>query len=270
MTIHSTANPVLRAELRHQRHVISTSRAGRVWIGLALVLLVPAAIATLIYLVVALIGTQVPPPYIPIGLLAGVLIIMNIALYIVVTLMTMGLAANSISREQTGKTWDTLLLTTLNVRQIIWGKWWATLRALWGDHALLGWLRLGLVAWIGTVAAAPQIDPLHLLAGLCMAVGYTVAEAGFSAALGLIAPLTEQSSMFVIALLVRLVVMVVIGLLIAFVMALHSSLLMGLLIGLGLLVLLTVALLRLAEMLAVWQQAAPAAEVSPEQGGIRV
>ena len=47
------------------------------------------------------------------------MITMNIALYIVVILISLALSANSISREHTGKTWDILVLTNIDANTLI-------------------------------------------------------------------------------------------------------------------------------------------------------
>ena len=211
MILLSNANPVLRAELKHQQYVIANSRAGRFWIGLALVLLIPALLASLLFLAEAFTGAniwytltdQTRSPVV------GVLLIMNLALYIVVTLITMGLAADSIAREQTNHTWESLLLTTLHARQIVWGKWWATLRALWGDQLMLVLLRWGLAAFLASQIThhyhnLPQVDRLYLLVTLALVTAYTLVEAGFSAALGMIAPLSRLDGLFAAVLVARL------------------------------------------------------------------
>src|SRR5690606_38761643 len=131
----------------------------RVWILVALALLAPAFIVSLVHIIEALTGLDLIGAAVPgqatIGNLSfGLLVTMNLALYLVVTLITMGLAASSIHREQEGHTWESLLLTTLDPRAIIYGKWWATLRALWGDHVMVCWLRFGFAAWV-----ALQISP---------------------------------------------------------------------------------------------------------------
>ena len=55
-----TRNPVARAELKHQRYVVDTNRAGRVWIGLALLLVVPGLLASVAFFVAALLTPFVP------------------------------------------------------------------------------------------------------------------------------------------------------------------------------------------------------------------
>lgn len=252
-------NPVMQAELRHQQRVIVTSRSGRFWIALAVIMLVPALIAALLYVVGAFTGADVSALWNTGGYSVGLhLMIMNLALYVVVTLVTMGLAANSISREQTGKTWETLLITTLDTQQIILGKWSATLRALWGDQIMLALLRVGLVSAAAIAETqifspfTPRPDLVFLLIGIAFVLAYSALEAGFSAALGLLTPLSGAGWLFVGVLIVRGAVSVGVVLLVYWI----SDLLFGLrpwntiiaaLVGLAVLALLTWGVLRAAE-----------------------
>ncbi|HRF99264.1 MAG TPA: hypothetical protein PLZ51_28825, partial [Aggregatilineales bacterium] len=61
-----------------------------------------------------------------------------------------------ITRERKGQTWDVLVLTNVDARQIVLGKWWASLVALWGDHAMIGFLRVGLVC-----GAVVSLEPFY-------------------------------------------------------------------------------------------------------------
>ncbi len=153
-----TRNPIFQAEIRHQWYVLENARSGRVWILLAVVMLLPALLTSLILFGRGLLGHPIiafpnpnTPQTLPEQLLtfgSGLLVVMNIALYLVVMLISFGLASNSILREKGGKTWENLLLTNIHAGQIVWGKFMASLYALWGDHAMVALLRLGLVAYL--------------------------------------------------------------------------------------------------------------------------
>jgi ABC-type Na+ efflux pump permease subunit len=138
-----------------------------------------------------------------VGLFLLYVIGINLALYLVVSLVTMALAANSIRREKQGKTWDTLLLTGVNARQIVWGKWWATVCAMGWDHAVMGVIRLGPVICIGLLIRldfSPALrtslqPPLTQAAYVALTIGllatYTGLDALLSAALGIVAALAR-------------------------------------------------------------------------------
>jgi len=203
-------NVVSRAEFRHQRYVIRTSRSGWMWILLAVLLLAPGLITALILIGFALTGTDPADFFITPGAgdfslldtLASLgsvsLFTMNIALYMVVMLITLGLAANSVNREKVKRTWEVLLLTNVNARHLVWGKWWASIRALWGDHTMLGILRLGLVATLiaqqadslpaGPFGLAPGITHMLILGAFVMA--FTALDASITVAMGVAAPLS--------------------------------------------------------------------------------
>jgi ABC-type transport system involved in multi-copper enzyme maturation permease subunit len=153
-------NPVAHLELHHQWNVIEKSRSGRIWIALALVMLLPALLASLIFFAAALLGRPLASPLtgadasdigstaLSLGQLS--LLTMNVAQYMVVMLVAYGLSSNSIAREKRGRTWENLLLTDISARTIVIGKCWASLRALYGDHIVVGVLRIGLLAYLLT------------------------------------------------------------------------------------------------------------------------
>lgn len=213
MQLTFTQHPVTRAELHYQWHIIESGRSGALWIWIAYILLVPAAIVSVVFFIGAVLnqfvtgGIHLLPPAIE-NLLGAVgathLLAMNLAMYLVLTLITLALAANSISREKRGKTWDNLLLTGVSARQIVWGKWWATLAALWGDHAIASSLRLGIVAWmvyiLGDEALYQPIVPFlptvlsYLVVGALLLAAYAVVDAALTAAMGILAPLIPYDS----------------------------------------------------------------------------
>ncbi len=122
------------------------------------------------------------------------LIVMHVAMYAVVTLVTLALAAASISREYEGGTWDNLLLTNMSARQIVRGKWWATLRAMWGDHLLVLLLRLGFIAWLA-YAADPGLRPdrAQVLLALLVITVFSLADSALTVILGILPPISGRN-----------------------------------------------------------------------------
>lgn len=216
-----TLRPLLEAEFRYQRYLIQQGRVGLVWIVLAALLLIPAALASLHYMRLAWISVANAPSVAQhivafeggwvASLLVGV-----ISLYVVVTLITYGLAANSILRERRGRTWDNLLLTNVPAWHILLGKWLASLRAVLGDHGMSIFLRVGLVSLMALVlpvlinGAAPLSTAGVLVAwGWMLAAG--VLDAGLSAVLGVVSALPEGPTAVLVGVLllgVRVVVAV--------------------------------------------------------------
>ena len=192
------ANPIVNAEFHHQRFVIKRGRVGTIWIILAGVMVLPALLISLAYTGAAFLAPLMPQTRDILNLSAGTmpswlwLAIMTIAMYPVVTLITFGLSANSVRREKTGNTWDNLRLTGLEPKQIVIGKWWASLRALNGDHAMVMILRFGASSAVILLYNDMNVTPLGVPAEwtvlpllLLITAIYSFFDAGLSAALGI-------------------------------------------------------------------------------------
>ncbi|MCU0511400.1 MAG: hypothetical protein MUE40_02405 [Anaerolineae bacterium] len=219
----SVHNPVLRAEFHYQRFVIQQGRVGRLWIVLAAALVIPALLLALLFTGAGLAAPHVPAalallPYMDnpnlLTLALALLLTMMIALYLVVTLILLGLSAGSISREKQHGTWDALRLTDVGAGRIILGKWWASLRALDGDLLMMTVLRVGFVslylgslapaltvleaAALGSISTLDMARPPTATAALplliLLTLVYGALDAGLTAALGLLAALPEAAA----------------------------------------------------------------------------
>lgn len=189
-------HPITLAELRHQRRAIDRSRAGWVWIVMAVILLVPALIACIVTAAAVLfVPDQMPDLLLQHENWMVPIIIVNLSLYPVINMVSLGLAASSILRERQHHTWDSLLMTGVHPRRIIFSKWWASLRSMRGDYVMVAVARFGFVAALiglyipalaklrgfqaGNIAGHfPQIALITLL--------YVVVDAMLTAALGLL------------------------------------------------------------------------------------
>lgn len=152
-------NPVYSAELRYQDYLIRTNRSSTLWILAAMLLLLPALL-TALYLTVASGLFGIKPPALAmfsvsesawdtlynVGIVA--LITMNFAHYLVLALVSSGFAIFSIQREYRNRTWDILVLTGLNARQIAFGKIRASIWMVRRDFYMVTLLRIGLVAFL--------------------------------------------------------------------------------------------------------------------------
>ncbi len=262
-------NPVMQAELKHQRHIITTSRSGWFWIVLAMLMLIPALLTALVMLAGAFAGIHLEPIFTQ-GALAVVaqvgltsLMIMHFALYIVVTLVTLALAGASISREQTSGTWESLLLTNMTARQIVQGKWWATLRSLWGDHLMVLLVRLGFVAWLDYLGSAPDLpNPGRLLVGLIVISAFSIADSALTVILGILPPVSGRNPVVLtLALGLRLMVsLVILGVSTGIGLLVHEwnpPLVAGAAAGMAVYLLGTAGMLRFAEWAAVRSRVSP-------------
>lgn len=248
----STNNPIVRAEFNHQRFVIKRGRVGYLWIAMAALLMIPALLASLVTSVSAFLGAFVPQ----LGALVlslsfeasslgaflnntgwVLILVMSIAQYVVVTLVTMGLSANSIRREKAGRTWDSLRMTGIGERYIVLGKWWASLHALFGDHVMVTLLRMGLVTLFMTTFANGldalwQIEPVSHLdkmpAMLLLTIIYGVFDAGLTAALGVVAAIPNEAAGAVVgSIAMGLRIAVIIGAGIWLMLSLHIAINVG-------------------------------------------
>ena len=225
----SPENPILKREFSYQRFVIQRSRSGTIWIWLAVLMVVPALLGSVIYSVATLLNLLPTLLFyeLPTSLHAypGVLILMvNLSLYPVVTLVTLGLSRGSIAREKEGHTWQILRLTTIHNGQLVVGKWWASVKALNGDHVMVMILRVGLAAYyIGIVipslhftldgiTAAPYA--LYFAAIAPLLILQAAFDALLTAAIGVIAAVPDEAAGTVVTssvLMLRFALVILVG-----------------------------------------------------------
>lgn len=205
---------ITQAELRHQWYILEKSRSGTAWIIIAVLMILPAILVTFYLLAIVFLGLPINhinpnnndliSNLVDVGLVS--LITMNMALYLIVILITLGLSSNSITRERKGRTWDVLVLSNVDARQVVLGKWWASFVALWGDHAMIGFLRIGLVC-MAVITLEPfggaklptvpmGISPIvtHTLILSVILLAYTAIDAMFTAALGVGGAVSTQNA----------------------------------------------------------------------------
>lgn len=208
----SLANPVLKAEFNHQRFVIQQSRSGWFWILLAVLMIVPALISSVIYFGLAALDilpiidfySFLNTPHALAGLL---LVLVNFSLYPVVSLITMGLAANSIRREKVNHTWGILILTEVRPAQVVFGKWWASLRALNGDQIMVVVVRIGLIGLYTSVILPAYLaldgifipQRFYFLLLVPIVVIHALLDSALTSALGVLAAIPEENIGAVVA-----------------------------------------------------------------------
>ncbi len=186
-------SPIYTAERRHQKHVLETNRSGTLWIWVAVLMLVPALLTAVIVVVLTLAGVdmrEIPPETDLHRALQNVvsaaiilLIAMNVAQSLVVTLVASGLAAESMRREHRHQTWDLLILTGQPSRSIARGKILAAFWTFRRDLAFVVVLRLGLVAMayaffrqINQDFGLESLHQGHLLILLALTILWTVVD----------------------------------------------------------------------------------------------
>jgi len=65
------------------------------------------------------------------------------------------LSSNSISRERQQQSWELLILTGVDAKDIVLGKWVATIRSLWPAFLRLGILRACMIVFLGSYLNGP-------------------------------------------------------------------------------------------------------------------
>ncbi len=196
-------NAVMKAELAFQRR---STRAGGCLVYLLGFLLYLSLLSALgVYvcaLLTAVFQTNLLEPLKAVGFFPILLIIFATIWHFILMFRTLMLAANSISREKQAQTWETLVLTGIDARQIVRGKWWATVQKQWPLYALLAILRVGAVIWFaysqgvpfryyqGVLVLLPGVADI-LLAGVLISL-FTFMNLLFTAACGVMGSASAQ------------------------------------------------------------------------------
>lgn len=112
--------------------------------------------------------------------------------YLVMLLRSLLLASNTITREQTARTWDTLVLTHVDDRSLIYGKWWAVMTTLTQRHQISIYLRAGVWLYFGLTpgvnglfSSTPNVILLALAPVIVLA--FTLINLGLTTAIGVLA-----------------------------------------------------------------------------------
>jgi hypothetical protein len=212
-----TRSAIMHAEWHHQERNVVQLRRWRHWAGRA-VFNVTLALSLILF------GGEVAGALLsrdptPIGETLGALTVFAatavVTLHFVLMFQTLALSSNSIAREQFGQTWEALILTGIDARTIVLGKWWATMRRLARRYLLLGLLRGCIIGWIGAatsrslyfylasnygaISRIPAPGLHHFLLLVVVVILFTLANLGFTAACGVAA--SAQSRQPVMALI---------------------------------------------------------------------
>jgi hypothetical protein len=204
-----TRQPIARAEFLHQSRSIPQGRRWRFWLGRAITVFVYALTGIMVaseILFMFRVGVEtdtfISGPSDWVLALYLLPVITALTMHFRRMFQTLALSANSIARERQANNWDTLVLTGVDARKIVRGKWWATVRHQWRPYVALGILRALLVVWYSANTSRyylyygnhGSVEPVLLanallqllLAGLAVFV-FTLANLFFTAACGVTA-----------------------------------------------------------------------------------
>jgi hypothetical protein len=125
-------------------------------------------------------------------------------LHFMFVLRTLHLSSSAISRERRySERWESLLLTGVSGREIVFGKWWATVRTMWRDYLLLGVLRAAILTTISTVAlgftpyAYSRYNATHanistIIVASLMVIAFTFMNLLYTAACGVLSSIVPK------------------------------------------------------------------------------
>jgi hypothetical protein len=128
-------------------------------------------------------------------------------------LRTLYLASSAMGRDKHyPQRWETLLLTGVSARSIIFGKWSAVVQMLWREYLLLGILRT-IAVFMTSIRAYPVDDMRFLSLSLMISAGLiliplTLANLCFTAACGVMTSIQIKQGAVPVAFMVRTVVCV--------------------------------------------------------------
>ncbi len=226
---------ITRTELNHQQR---TSGRGQPWLRYSWRVILAAGITlSMILLWGEFAGALLKRDAGPIGDRLQIATIGLLALAIiwhfVLMIQTLSLAANSVARERQNHTWDMLVLTGVDAREIIRGKWWATVQKQWRSYALLAVIRAGAAVWFGAnqgrslasniatgyslygyTPPLPSVifpSPTEILLAGALIVAFTMLNLAFTAACGVLASAQIRRSALALARSITLRLLVVLG-----------------------------------------------------------
>ncbi len=191
-------NSITRVERAYQQ-TIPNRLPRRFWINRILtgLVIIYAFLQLGILFVAALAQTNPIPVASQLLLFSALLMIIVIYYHFYLMFQAITISANSIMREKEyKKSWVALLRSGVQAREIVRGKWWVTFQNLLWRYLLLGVLRVGATAGVGTIILAVLVvefdstyillpHPLTILMASLLIIIFTVANLGVSAACGI-------------------------------------------------------------------------------------
>lgn len=202
LTLAASPGVIGNTELAYQRKLLRVKWRWLRWIGRA-VRLAGITLAMIIFgglVTGALLERDSYTIIKRLGDLVPILLFFTLLMHFVYLYQTLSLSSNSITHERQSSTWELLLLTRINSWQMVYGKWWATVRRQMRSYFTLGLLQMGVMAvsasfsW-GFIYSGYYNDisffrfptVFQIVAAGAVVMVLTLADLGFTAALGVLA-----------------------------------------------------------------------------------
>ena len=200
-------NPIARAELSHQERSVPRLKWRRfpvifgLGLGVALIsnggLLFAPQIAPLIRIGPDDLTELLNGWFGTLMVLLGALIMIH---HLAFATSALQLGSTTVAREKEGRTWESLLLTGVDARRIVFGKWLATVQTLWQVYRPLLILRFAVALWMGLAGGLARISPFSaappLISVILIAAVtsiFPMCYAGFTVMIGLLASLLAKN-----------------------------------------------------------------------------
>lgn len=131
-------------------------------------------------------------------------LVVALLMHLYLLLQTLLRAAASIAHEKQAGSWEYVLVTGMDAKRLVMGKWWGTLRGLLGGYGLLIPLRAGVVVWLGAVFDRTQAlnielvsdfiapSPLAFLSTFPVIAAFTLGSALMVASIGVLASVLSR------------------------------------------------------------------------------
>ncbi|MEZ4669710.1 MAG: hypothetical protein R3E39_17535 [Anaerolineae bacterium] len=223
-------NPITDAEQRYQRQSTPPRRRFFQWFDrVGLVLILAASWILFGGLLIASLAGRDPTPIIDrLGSIPTYVTAIVTLWQFNLLFRTLQLSSSSIAREKEAQTWELLVLSGIDARRIVRGKWWATVQRQWSSFVWLGLARLGVVTLGGYSSvrfSSYYLDsnihlphPASVVLGGVVVFVLTLAALAFTAACGIMGSAISQRSAFALvrAIAIQIVLSLGPGLLAAF------------------------------------------------------
>jgi len=144
-------NPIATFEIQHTPHQLAWLNRVAFLVGIPIALWVISLLVWLAWRHTPEQFTQLDPVLDWLQTPVMLLVVLGILLHIQTIAQTLNMSVSTkIRRTHTGA-WESLLMTGIDARRLVYGRWWAVVRLTWRRFLMLGVIRAGAVLGLGMV-----------------------------------------------------------------------------------------------------------------------